>query len=70
MPTIKLKSPKPDISEKRCRVCGEVKPVKEFIVRSESFDGYETDCRECTNARKRREKADRKLRSIYKGLTS
>ena len=68
MPTINLKNYKPKISEKRCRVCGEVKPVSEFIVKKHSFDGYETDCRSCTNARKRREKADRKLRTLYKDL--
>ena len=30
---------------KKCRVCGDVKPVTEFNKKSNSKDGYRTDCR-------------------------
>ena len=33
---------------KKCRVCGDVKPVTEFNKKSNSKDGYRTDCRNCS----------------------
>lgn len=33
---------------KECRVCGDVKPVTEFNKKSNSKDGYRTDCRNCS----------------------
>lgn len=43
----------PDSVSKRCRVCGETKPLDGFYPRKDSPDGYRNDCRDCLIERTR-----------------
>lgn len=44
-----------DTATKRCRVCGESKPLDDgFYRRADAPDGYRSDCRDCVQARTRR----------------
>lgn len=36
---------------KRCKKCGQSKPVMEFTIRPEMADGYRNECKECMNRR-------------------
>ena len=61
-------------TSKRCTLCGEVKPLKAFTVRSKNSDGHTSRCRACVNAANKRRYATRlehyreKLRGLDKRL--
>ena len=33
--------------EKKCKKCGDIKPVSEFYVRTNRKDGYDSNCKSC-----------------------
>ena len=46
----------PEPATKRCRACGEVKPLDAFPADKARPDGVRNECRECRNRRRRRER--------------
>ncbi len=49
-----------EITEKRCSVCKEIKPISEFSRHKRHHDGYATICKKCTGLSKRQNYAQRK----------
>jgi hypothetical protein len=43
----KKKGPGIIISEKRCRKCNETKPVQQFPIKRDAYDGYVSYCKIC-----------------------
>ena len=63
MPTIKLKAPHHPPETKTCYKCGKRLPLTGFAKRKDMLDGCSSECKECTNERKLREKAAREQRA-------
>jgi 5-methylcytosine-specific restriction endonuclease McrA len=54
--------------EKKCNVCGEVKPLRDFYERKASKDGHAHHCKKCNAARVLKTFRKNKLKAIeYKG---
>lgn len=46
--------------DKKCNICGEVKPLDDYYKNKHSFDGYAPLCKECHKERMRRRSIDKK----------
>lgn len=58
------------IAEKPCIVCGVIKPLNEFVKRTDRSDGVDSCCLACNNLRaKKRRDADRVLRRAVVAIT-
>lgn len=66
---IELQKPIPQ-NHKRCRICGQVKVLDEFVKSKQAKDGHDTKCKECqrneTNSRRRVPEIARRYRESAK----
>ena len=51
---------------KKCKICGEVKPITDFYKNHSNKDGYETLCKECRKARDKAKRNAKKKSEVHK----
>ena len=56
------------VEEKRCRICGDPKPLTEFNRDSRAVDGHRGECRDCQNSYRRKVRRGERRRSKPKEL--